>query len=97
MVQITSLIVAVIMAMTPVAQAGVWHCTPGLLYCGNTLVQRGYDRAKIIKAAKAAKVHELYYFHALFTCNAKRGVTYEEPCLFDCVDGGRGNNDTCIL
>lgn len=39
MVQITFLMVAVIMAITPVAQAG--GCTPGLTYCGRTLLEYG--------------------------------------------------------
>ncbi|KAG5947098.1 hypothetical protein E4U59_002078 [Claviceps monticola] len=55
MVQITSLMVAVIMAITPVTQAGAWNCTPGLLYCGNTLIRNGYDVAKITKAANVKK------------------------------------------
>ncbi|KAG6253130.1 hypothetical protein E4U23_008091 [Claviceps purpurea] len=78
MAQITSLMVAVIMAITPVTQAG-------------------YDVAKITGAAKAANVNELYYYQALFTCNADGGITYEEACLFECVDGGRGENGSCNL
>ncbi|KAG6297245.1 hypothetical protein E4U09_001434 [Claviceps aff. purpurea] len=97
MAQITSLMVAVIMAITPVTQAGAWDCTPGLLYCGDTLVRNGYDVAKITEAAKAANVNELYYYQALFTCNADGGITYEEACLFECVDGGRGENGSCNL
>ncbi|KAG6234979.1 hypothetical protein E4U24_008466, partial [Claviceps purpurea] len=52
MVQITFLMAAVIMAITPVAQAG--GCTPGLTYCGRTLLEYGYDDAKILEAARAA-------------------------------------------
>ncbi|KAG6022381.1 hypothetical protein E4U19_005087 [Claviceps sp. Clav32 group G5] len=39
MVQIKSLMVAVIVAVAPVAQAGT--CTPGLDYCAATLVRYG--------------------------------------------------------
>ncbi|KAG6211303.1 hypothetical protein E4U35_003100 [Claviceps purpurea] len=45
MAQITSLMVAVIMAITPVTQAGAWDCTPGLLYCGDTLVRNARARS----------------------------------------------------
>ncbi|KAG6057098.1 hypothetical protein E4U32_005365 [Claviceps aff. humidiphila group G2b] len=39
MVQIKSLMIAVIVAVAPVAQAGA--CTPGLDYCAATLVRYG--------------------------------------------------------
>ncbi|KAG6057096.1 hypothetical protein E4U32_005363 [Claviceps aff. humidiphila group G2b] len=93
MVQITPLMGAIIMAITPVAQAGA--CTPGLIYCGNTLSRLGYDDAKITEAAQAAYLPEKYKHNAVYTCNADGNVAFKEACLFFCVDQGGGNNDRC--
>ncbi|KAG6122836.1 hypothetical protein E4U13_001107 [Claviceps humidiphila] len=97
MVQITSLMVAVIMTITSATQAGAWDCTPGLLYCAGNLLRYGYNGGNITEAAKAANVKDLYYYQALFKCEADGGITYAEPCLFDCEDGGLGENDFCTL
>ncbi|KAG6048842.1 hypothetical protein E4U17_007015 [Claviceps sp. LM77 group G4] len=51
MVQITPLIVAVIMAITPVVQADSWDCHPGVDYCGHTLLRYGYNATKLFNAA----------------------------------------------
>ncbi|KAG6207555.1 hypothetical protein E4U35_000849 [Claviceps purpurea] len=95
MVQITSLMVAVIMAMTPVTQAATGACTPGLLYCGGALLRNGYDVTKIIKAAKVAKMHEIYYYKSLYTCNADGGITHKEACITSCIVEGSGESDRC--
>lgn len=58
----------------------------------------GYNGGNITEAAKAANVKDLYYYQALFKCEADGGITYAEPCLFDCEDGGGGGeNDFCTL
>ncbi|KAG6052894.1 hypothetical protein E4U17_005256 [Claviceps sp. LM77 group G4] len=93
MVQIATLMGAVIMAITPVAQAGA--CTPGLIYCGSTLSRLGYDDAKIIEAAQAAYLPEQYRHNAVYTCDADGDIAFKEACLFFCVDEGGGNNDRC--
>ncbi|KAG6122815.1 hypothetical protein E4U13_001086 [Claviceps humidiphila] len=96
MVQITSLMVAVIVAITPVAQAGPWACHPGLDYCGSTLLHFGYDAAKLFRVADAAGLHSLdYKGSGLFTCNADGGITYKRFCLHKCLYRGRGKNDLC--
>ncbi|KAG5920995.1 hypothetical protein E4U61_007226 [Claviceps capensis] len=93
MVQIISLMVAVIMAITPVAQAGA--CTPGLIYCGSTLSRLDYDDAKITEAAQAAYLPKQYKYNAVYTCNDDGDTAFKEACLFFCVDEGGGKNDRC--
>ncbi|KAG6186946.1 hypothetical protein E4U27_008202 [Claviceps purpurea] len=93
MVQITFLMVAAIMAITPVAQAG--GCTPGLTYCGRTLLEYGYDDAKILEAARAAGMPVQYTYLSLYTCHSGGVIEYKQPCGDSCVDGGGGSDDYC--
>ncbi|KAG6078070.1 hypothetical protein E4U30_004555 [Claviceps sp. LM220 group G6] len=93
MVQITSFIVAVIVAVTHVAQAA--DCTPGLLYCGDTLLHRPYDSSKILQAIQDAGLAVGYWQNILIQCNPDESITALKVCDGLCANGGEGNSDYC--
>ncbi|KAG5954113.1 hypothetical protein E4U57_004809 [Claviceps arundinis] len=93
MVQITSVIVAVMVAVAPVAQARA--CTPGLLYCGDTLQRHPYDMSKVAQAIQHAGLPVGNWDNILFLCNPDESITALKVCDVVCGNGGSGNNDYC--
>ncbi|KAG6048843.1 hypothetical protein E4U17_007016 [Claviceps sp. LM77 group G4] len=92
MVQIKSLMVAMIVAVAPVAQAGA--CTPGLDYCAATLVRYGAGGESLARAIK--KFSDKKNLNKLMlTCNADGSVTPVRFCRNRCLNGGRGHSDYC--
>ncbi|KAG6136556.1 hypothetical protein E4U38_001324 [Claviceps purpurea] len=67
MVQIKSLMVAMIVAIAPVAQA--WNCTPGRRYCGWNLSRFNYDEGKITEALERSGWPSEKKDKTLFVCN----------------------------
>ncbi|KAG6161386.1 hypothetical protein E4U11_003508 [Claviceps purpurea] len=84
MVKILSIFMATLAAISPVAQAGVWHCTPGLKYCGATLQQ--YD------FLGAEKLEE----DALHNCVSPQKVGDMRLCRWGCDDRSAGRSDHCV-
>ncbi|KAG6254465.1 hypothetical protein E4U23_006246 [Claviceps purpurea] len=93
MVQITSVIVAVMVAATPVAQAAA--CNPGFIYCGHTLERHSYDPEKIRQAIKKAHFPLKDSDEIMFHCNSDESITARRVCGGFCVTGGEGENDEC--
>ncbi|KAG6087321.1 hypothetical protein E4U30_004556 [Claviceps sp. LM220 group G6] len=97
MVQITSVIVAVMVAVIPVAQADDWHCRQGWFYCGHTL---NHHPSYLNKTSEAIRklghgeptTHDLN--HNLFYCTSNGALGDMRLCL-ECLDKGEGKNDTC--
>ncbi|KAG5968999.1 hypothetical protein E4U57_002438 [Claviceps arundinis] len=94
MVVIKSLMIAVIVAIAPVAQAGA--CKPGLSYCYNTLVDYDYDAAKLKQAADLMNLPADKLMKTKYRCNKDGSVTGIMVCGKLCIDAGRGNNDFCF-
>ncbi|KAG6206681.1 hypothetical protein E4U35_001535 [Claviceps purpurea] len=63
MVKILSIFMATLAAISSVAQAGVWHCTPGLKYCGATLQQ--YDNEPLLNDQANASLGTWPLMHLL--------------------------------
>ncbi|KAG6296833.1 hypothetical protein E4U09_001612 [Claviceps aff. purpurea] len=80
MVKILSIFVAAF-AASHVADAG--ECTPGLKYCGKTLIQYGNFEPDQLAA------NFLYYCHPNFA------VSLIQRCGFGCASRGVGKNDAC--
>ncbi|KAG6131236.1 hypothetical protein E4U12_003820 [Claviceps purpurea] len=98
MVQITSVIVAVMVAVTPMAQASRHlGCKPGFNYCGRTLFNQLYDAEKIVEEAKKLKKGFVKqpYESFLFHCNDDESITAVSICNYFCRAGGEGKNDAC--
>ncbi|KAG6080587.1 hypothetical protein E4U15_003253 [Claviceps sp. LM218 group G6] len=90
MVQIKSLMIAVIVAVAPVAQAGA--CTPGLDYCAATLVRYGAGGESL---ARAIKKYSDKKTKLVLTCNRDGSVTPVRFCRNRCLNGGSGRSDYC--
>ncbi|KAG6172899.1 hypothetical protein E4U51_006601 [Claviceps purpurea] len=93
MVQITSVIVAVMVAVTPVAQAAA--CNPGINYCGFNLKRHPYDMDKIRAAIKKAGFPSKYSDEIMFHCNSDESITALKVCNGFCRNGGQGQDDYC--
>ncbi|KAG6122838.1 hypothetical protein E4U13_001109 [Claviceps humidiphila] len=92
MVAIKSLMIAVIVAIAPVAQA--WNCTSGLEYCYNNLVKFNYDAEKLTQATHNLPLFKLR--QTKFHCNEDGSVTLDETCMALCMDAGQGRSDFCF-
>ncbi|KAG5931176.1 hypothetical protein E4U60_006389 [Claviceps pazoutovae] len=96
MVQIKSLMVAMVVAIAPVAQA--WNCTPGRRYCGWNLSRFNYDETEITKALQRSGLPLEKKDKTLFTCNPDGSVrVFYRTCTNKCHDSGPGKNDVCVL
>ncbi|KAG6147282.1 hypothetical protein E4U46_003014 [Claviceps purpurea] len=93
MVQIASLISAVIVAIAP---AHAWRCTFGVDYCGATLTKYGYGKESIDHAASSFAVPPSESLKVLFACNYDGSITTIDICEKSCQDAGPGNSDYCI-
>ncbi|KAG6189319.1 hypothetical protein E4U10_005004 [Claviceps purpurea] len=84
MASILSILIATLAVVSPVVQAR--GCTPGLTYCGHTLMTYGYSGAQSLGSG------------TLYRCQSGGSVTELKTCSFGtvCVDGGGGNDDFCI-
>ncbi|KFY21536.1 hypothetical protein V493_07329 [Pseudogymnoascus sp. VKM F-4281 (FW-2241)] len=74
------------------------NCTPGLNYCGKTLLAVGKYQPQIDQAVYGAGKQLLNYGKGdLFYCvGGDNGVIrWKAHCGKGCVDGGRGDNDYC--
>ncbi|KAG6174895.1 hypothetical protein E4U27_006390, partial [Claviceps purpurea] len=69
----------------PVVQAG--GCTPGLTYCGHTLMTYGYPGAESLG------------YKTLYRCQSDGSVKKLEKCSWGmrCMDGGGGKDDFCFF
>ncbi|KAG6084523.1 hypothetical protein E4U30_006827 [Claviceps sp. LM220 group G6] len=82
MVKILSVFMATLAAISPVAQAG--GCTPGLNYCGSTLIKYGVK--------KPTEVVPDFSYH----CQPDGTVKFNHKCDY-CVEKGAGQNDLCVF
>ncbi|KAJ6586075.1 hypothetical protein B0H19DRAFT_925702 [Mycena capillaripes] len=75
------------------------NCTPGLTYCGSSLIKKGNYQAQIDQALFSAGVVEVDSGHsALFFCEGGSGgvISYRKSCAVGkCVDAGKGKDDHC--
>ncbi|KIM41489.1 hypothetical protein M413DRAFT_27828 [Hebeloma cylindrosporum] len=75
------------------------NCTPGLRYCGSTLLDIGNYQGQIDQALADAGVQEVDNGKsALFFCQGgDNGVIQfiRECTVGQCVDAGTGNDDHC--
>ncbi|KAG6192186.1 hypothetical protein E4U10_004318 [Claviceps purpurea] len=85
MANILSILIATLAVVSPVVQAG--GCTPGLTYCGHTLMTYGYSGAESLN------------YKTLYRCQSGGIVQKLEKCPWGthCVDGGGGKDDFCLL
>ncbi|KAG5954039.1 hypothetical protein E4U57_004906 [Claviceps arundinis] len=96
MVQITSAIVAVMVAVIPVAQADDWRCRQGWFYCGHTL---NHHPSYLNKTSEAIQKLGLgdpmpHLNDTLFICKSNGALGDMRVCL-KCLNEGEGKNDTC--
>ncbi|KAG5928821.1 hypothetical protein E4U53_002579 [Claviceps sorghi] len=95
MVKIVPMVIAALAAVSPLAEAG--NCTPGLKYCGHTLLAYGDYSARIY----AALGHGPYIVdneeqRTLFTCVGPNGeIQVDKICSRMCFDKGAGRSDEC--
>ncbi|KAG6285375.1 hypothetical protein E4U09_007342 [Claviceps aff. purpurea] len=85
MANILSILIATLAVVSPVVQAG--GCTPGLTYCGHTLMTYGYSGAESLN------------YKTLYRCQSSGIVQKLEKCSWStrCVDGGGGKDDFCLF
>ncbi|KAL1985853.1 hypothetical protein VTN96DRAFT_7345 [Rasamsonia emersonii] len=75
------------------------NCTPGLNYCGSTLLDIGHYQSQIDQAIADAGVPEVDNGReSLFHCiGGDNGVIkYLGDCPNGCHDAGAGNSDYCV-
>ncbi|KAF7368843.1 hypothetical protein MVEN_00209700 [Mycena venus] len=74
-------------------------CTPGLTYCGHSLILKGDYQGRIVQALSCAGIEEVDSGHsALYVCEGGPGgvIYYTKSCAQGtCVDAGSGQNDHC--
>jgi len=95
-------LISAIMVSTVIAED---YCTPGLYYCGNSLLTKNYDfyYGKITGALRAAKkptAESAGYFHgARYFCGPNDDIKFNEACNLPnvCYDLGQGKDDQCSL
>ncbi|KAG6001977.1 hypothetical protein E4U21_003590 [Claviceps maximensis] len=98
MVKITTILMAALAAIAPVAEAG--DCVPGLLYCGDTLLRYDDYKASIIKALGFEPgPRSSIIAKSLFNCRDPSGkdLLYSGTCPNICREGGDGHGDYCSL
>ncbi|KAJ7182436.1 hypothetical protein C8R43DRAFT_1054372 [Mycena crocata] len=75
------------------------NCTPGLTYCGSSLIKKGNYQAQIDQALADAGVREVDSGHSsLFHCEGGPNgvISYVASCdVGKCVDAGKGQDDHC--
>ncbi|KIM92218.1 hypothetical protein PILCRDRAFT_115522 [Piloderma croceum F 1598] len=91
---------ATLMAMVALAGCALAdNCTPGLNYCGSSLLKKGNYQAQIDQALADAGVQEVDNGEsALFACEGgSNGVIkfLQECTVGECVDAGTGRSDYC--
>ncbi|KAG6214941.1 hypothetical protein E4U34_005905 [Claviceps purpurea] len=84
MANILSILIATLAVVSPVVQAGA--CTPGLTYCGHTLMTYGYPGAQNLN------------YKTLYRCLSGGSVEILNTCSWGmrCMDGGGGKDDFCF-
>ncbi|KAG6266780.1 hypothetical protein E4U49_000256 [Claviceps purpurea] len=88
MVKILSIFMATLAAISPVAQAGVWHCTPGLCQSWDLAI----NAAPIVDFPGAEKLEE----DALYNCVSPQKVGDMRLCRWGCDDRSAGRSDHSI-
>ncbi|KAG5953748.1 hypothetical protein E4U57_005092 [Claviceps arundinis] len=85
MVKILSILITTLAVISPVAQAGV--CKEGMLNCGSTLKRKHFPGAEKLDDS------------GLYLCDPNGSVEPEQlgSCEYECVDGGDGERDFCLL
>lgn len=101
MVQILPLFLATLAIISPVVQA----CTPGLDYCGYTLLEYGEGQSlRDLKADASGSVTNILpilgwhgiYPTGLYHCDHSGSVRMIKHCTYGgCRDRGTGNSDFC--
>ncbi|KAH7233484.1 hypothetical protein BKA59DRAFT_549740 [Fusarium tricinctum] len=98
MVKITTVAVAALAALAPVAEAR--NCRQGLTYCGYVLLRRGNYLNQIDAALKNAGVdaNNNNINQSLFYCQGGNNgdIQFRKQCKKGCNDGGDKHNDSCI-
>ncbi|KAG6224328.1 hypothetical protein E4U34_000430 [Claviceps purpurea] len=85
MVNILSLFIActTLAVLSPVAQAGA--CKEDILNCGSTLKRKHFPGAEKLDSS------------GLYLCDPNGSVEQLGSCKYECVDGGDGERDFCLL
>ncbi|PPQ83531.1 hypothetical protein CVT26_004299 [Gymnopilus dilepis] len=80
------------------------NCTPGLVYCGHSLISKGNYRAQLdqvyqdVKGITVTSTDGDVWNGDLFSCDGGRSgtVTWLQSCANGvCDDNGNGKSDTC--
>ncbi|KAG6001976.1 hypothetical protein E4U21_003589 [Claviceps maximensis] len=94
MVKITSILMAALAAIAPVAEAG--DCTTGLNYCGHTLLRYGDYKQRINdELGYSPGWWDSSDTNALFQCVGGGQIKLIQKCPL-CMDNGGGKNDYCL-
>ncbi|KAH6663504.1 hypothetical protein B0J14DRAFT_707061 [Halenospora varia] len=93
----TTASILAIMAIGAIAR----NCTPGLNYCGATLLDVGKYQPQIDQAIHdAGQLEENFGKEDLFHCASPGGpsgvINWLHHCGAGCSNNGRGNHDTCL-
>ncbi|KAG6097023.1 hypothetical protein E4U30_001018 [Claviceps sp. LM220 group G6] len=83
MVKILSILITTLAVISPVAQAGV--CKANILNCGSTLKRKHFPGAEKLDDS------------GLYLCDPHGSVEQLGSCKYECVDGGDGKRDFCLL
>ncbi|KAF2467421.1 uncharacterized protein BDR25DRAFT_62501 [Lindgomyces ingoldianus] len=98
-------VLAVAVPSEPILERSNGNCKNGVLYCGHTLDNMGWNYQTIKNACYASSYNngqvpdDGQIEQSLFKCGASGGalvwVNNRTPCARGCVDGGSGNSDYC--
>ncbi|KAG6300232.1 hypothetical protein E4U09_007212 [Claviceps aff. purpurea] len=85
MVKILSIFITctTLAVLSPVAQAGA--CKEDTLNCGSTLKRKHFPGAEKLDSS------------GLYLCDPNGSVEQSGSCKYECVDGGDGERDFCLL
>ncbi|KAG5915956.1 hypothetical protein E4U42_007866 [Claviceps africana] len=95
MPKFASIVIAALAAVAPLAEAG--NCTPGLKYCGHTLLAYGNYESRIYQAlGHGPSSWNNEEQRSLFNCVGPNGeIQLERTCAKLCIDQGLGQSDKC--
>ncbi|KID60058.1 uncharacterized protein G6M90_00g030540 [Metarhizium brunneum] len=90
-------LISAVLAILPFVFAR--NCIPGVVYCGQTLIDIGAYHEQLFQANHCAGAprtdHDIR--SSLYYCVGGDGgvVNYMKVCSTGCKDNGPGNNDSC--
>ncbi|KAL0933710.1 uncharacterized protein CTRU02_210509 [Colletotrichum truncatum] len=93
----STLVSIALLAVAPLVAAD--NCTPGLRYCGSTLLKKGKYTDQInqalMVAGQATDYNHIQY--SLFDClgGSSGAIKYITWCGGSCKDNGSGKSDAC--